>query len=92
MTFPAEISARRDPRLSLAARAVYGYLTTELDIHDVRGVSTALHADRAGVSRETFAKARDDLLRFGYLVDHGRGLRNVRRLTLAYSIAEKAAS
>lgn len=90
MTFPAEISARADRSLSPIDRSVYGYLTTILDCHDVRPVSSEYHCLRAGVSRRTFDKARDRLIDLGYLYNHAPGLRNVHRLTLMNSLRARA--
>ena len=86
--FPAELSFKRDSRLTPSARRVYDYLTTVLDFVEVRPVKVHLHAARAGIHHESFGGALDALAESGYLTLHGRGSGNVRQLTLAWSVNE----
>lgn len=91
MTFPAELAFRRDRGLSATARRVYDYLTTILDFTEVRAVKSQAHAEFLAVERQSFAGALDTLAARGYLVEHPRDLRNVRRFTLAWSLSVEAA-
>lgn len=86
MTYPAEHSMKRDPVISPSCRKVYDYLTTMLDFTQVRHVKEESNAPLCGVDRKTFSGAVGTLIDRGYLVEHERGLYNVRRLTLAWSI------
>jgi hypothetical protein len=86
MTYPAEIDFKRDRTISPSARRVYGYLTTELDFNEVRVLKSQYHSAQCGVDRADFIHALDALVACGYLIEHARGARNVRRFTLAYSV------
>lgn len=88
MTFPAELTFKRDPSLQPTARRVYDYLTTELDFVDVRLVKIQQHAERIATDRESFGRALDTLVVRGYLIEHDP-IGNVRRFTLAWSVASQ---
>lgn len=85
MTYPAEIDFRRDRTLSSSERRVHDYLTTELDFNEVRSVKSQIHCEQCGVDRADFIRALGALVRAGYLIEHARDARKVRRFTLAYS-------
>ncbi len=86
MTYPAELQFKRDRALTPAARRVYDYLSTVLDFVEVRSVKVEMHAEAMGIDRETLMRSIDCLALAGYLIDQPRGPRNVRRLTLAWSL------
>lgn len=85
MTYPAELDFKRDHTLSASARRVYDYLSTILDFTQVRAVKSQLHAPPSGVERVAFMRALTDLGERGYLVEHARDTRGVRRFSLAWS-------
>lgn len=89
MTFPAELTFKRDVALSPTARRVYDYLTTELDFLEARLVKIQQHAERISTDRESFGRALDALVDRGYLSEHAP-LGNVRRFTLVWSIPTEA--
>lgn len=86
MTFPAELSFKRDITLSPTTRRVYDYLTTTLDFREPRRVKTQIECERVGTNRERFGDALTALVEAGYLVEHERDTFNVRVFTLAWSI------
>ncbi len=86
MTYPAELQFKRDRALTPGDRRVYDYLSTVLDFVEVRSVKIQMHARAMGLKRETLMRSIDCLVRIGYLIDQPRGQRNVRRLTLAWSV------
>lgn len=86
LTFPAELSFKRDRDLTPTARRVYDYLTTTLDFRQPRMVKTHLECAKIGTDRETFANALNALVVAGYLVEHPREMLNVRVFTLAWSV------
>lgn len=90
MTFPAEVSFKRDRTLSPSARRVYDFLSTALDFTEVRAVKVQITCERVGCNRKTFGLALDRLVSAGYLVEHARDLHGVRRFTLAWSIRSNA--
>ena len=90
MSTPAEFAFRRDRRFKLAGIRVYDHLRERLDHSDARPVKLWVLCDGkigAGVDREAAIKALNDLVAFGYLIEHARGYANVRRFTLAWSVA-----
>lgn len=86
MTFPAELTFKRDRTLSPTARRVYDFLTTMLDFTEVRAVKSQINCIHVGAARAAFGLALDQLAVAGYLVEHARDLHGVRRFTLAWSI------
>jgi hypothetical protein len=86
MTFPAELTFKRDRTLSPTARRVYDFLTTVLDFTEVRPVKAQINCEHVGTNRGSFGRALDQLVGRGYLVEHARELHGVRRFTLAWSI------
>lgn len=86
MTFPAELSFKRDRELTPTARRVYDYLTTTLDFTQPRRVKGQIECTAVGTDRETFRLALNALVEAGYLVEHERDTFNVRVFTLAWSL------
>lgn len=86
MTYPAELSFKRDRTLAPTARRVYDFLTTTLDFTEVRAVKAQITCVEIGTNRESFGRALDRLVGSGYLVEHTRDLHGVRRFTLAWSV------
>lgn len=87
MTFPAELTFKRDLSLPPTARRVYDYLTTVLDFREPRPVKTQIECEYVGTDRETFSSALTALAGSGYLVEHPRESRSVRVFTLSWSVA-----
>lgn len=89
--FPAELAMKRDRAIPPSARRVYDYLLTALDFTQIRPAKEDVHAPLAGVDPKTFRAGVTLLIDRGYLIDHGREMHNVRRLTLAWSLASPTA-
>lgn len=86
MTSPAEYAFRRDRSLSSSERRVYDYLSTVLDYKEERNVKSQIQHEECGVGRRQFLAALDTLVARGYLIEHARAERGIRRFTLAHSI------
>ena len=86
MTYPAWFDLHKDPVIaqSPSASRVYAYLLEnprcQFEIQDVKAW---LIAEQRGMARDSVNKALDLLVDRGYLIEHGRGQNNVRRLTVA---------
>ena len=92
MSTPAQLTFRRDRRFKLAAIRVYDYLLGRLDHVEVRAVKLWELTDpdlpeSPAVDKEAAIAGLDQLVGCGYLVEHPRGERGVRRFTLAFSVA-----
>ncbi len=88
MTCPAELTFRRDRRLTPSAIRLYNYLSTALDHCEVREWKVYAMAEAVGISEKSAVAAVRQLLALGYLIGHGRAVRNVHSLTLAWSVAD----
>lgn len=86
MTFPAWFDLHRDSVIAShpSAGRVYAYLLEnprcQFEIQDVKAW---LIAEQRGMARDSVNKALDLLIERGYIIEHGRGQNNVRRLTVA---------
>jgi len=90
--FPASLTFDRDHRASAVAAKVYRFLRTELDFVQARDVKVWVLAQSIASDREGVSTALSWLTECGYLVEHARGDRGVRRFTLAWSARNRAAS
>lgn len=88
--FPASLAFDRDARAAPVAAKVYRFLRTDLDFTQVRDVKVWTLAQRIASDRESVAAALTWLTENGYLVEHARGERGVRRFTLAWSARQRA--
>lgn len=83
--FPAFAELMRDPQVAErpAVQRVYVHLTEDPRIlYEPRDVKAWLVAQQLGMSRDTVNDALDCLIKMGYLLDHGRGQNNVRRVSI----------
>jgi DNA-binding MarR family transcriptional regulator len=90
VTFPAWFELYRDRIISQKPSAcrVYAYLLEnprcQFEIQDVKAW---LVAEELGMARDSVNEALNLLIQRGYVLDHGRGQNNVRRLTVAITRA-----
>jgi hypothetical protein len=86
VTFPAWFDLHKDRIITAKPSAirVYAHLLEnprcQFEIQDVKAW---LIADQLGMARDSVNEALDLLTKRGYIIDHGRGQNNVRRLTVA---------
>lgn len=85
MTYPAELSYKKDRCLTPSARRVYDYLSTILDFTEVREVKASVHCVECGIGKPHFLAGLNTLVERGYLTEHVPAGR-IRRFTLAWSI------
>lgn len=87
MTFPAWFDLNRDREIAKkpAAQRVYAHLieTYPRIFFDPIDAKAWLIADELGLERETVGQALAVLCDRGYLLEHGRAPRNIRRVTIA---------
>lgn len=86
MSFPAWFDFQRDRVIadSPTASRVYAYLLENPRCHfEIQDVKAWLIAEQRQMSPGTVNQALDLLIERGYLVSHGRGQNNVRRITVA---------
>lgn len=86
MTFPALLAFGTDDRRSLVVIRVYEQCVQELDFVESRDVKVWLVAEQRGMRPADVSDALSTLTEWGYLVEHARGERGVRRFTLAWSV------
>ncbi len=87
MTFPAYVAFSADPRVRRVPWRVYMLLQRErlnfITPVEVKATEVAL---TARIRPASVTSALNWLTRRGYLIEHGRGTRNERLLTLAWSL------
>lgn len=85
ITFPAWFDLHSDPVIRQNPSAVTVYaelLQIERILYEPREVKAWHLAERVGMRKQTVLRALDLLISRGYLLDHGRGDNNVRRLSI----------
>lgn len=86
MTYPAWFDLMRDPVIHArpAAQRVYAHLLQNPRIfYEPEDAKAWKIADELQMSRDTVNDALDVLIEHGYLLDHGRDERKVRRVSVA---------
>lgn len=85
MTLPAIYDLLADDRVSRTAHKVYVRLlqTHPRILSEPTEVKAWALARQLGTHRDRVNEAIERLLERGYLIDHGRGTNNVRRITVA---------
>lgn len=85
--FPALTDFPLDPIVAAhpASQRVYLRLIAVLDFTTPRDVKSWVLAEELLVKKSTVIGALTLLIERGFLIDHGRSMNNVRRLTLAWS-------
>lgn len=95
MTFPAWFDLNRDPviRDKPSAYSVYAHLieTYPRIFFEPTDAKAWLIAEVTGLARDSVNESLDLLINRGYLILHGRGLNNVRRVTMAITRGPVAA-
>lgn len=95
MTFPAWFDLNRDPAIrdKPSASAVYAHLieTYPRIFFEPTDAKAWLIAQVTHLARDSVNESLDLLINRGYLIDHGRGLNNVRRVTIAITRGPVAA-
>jgi hypothetical protein len=86
--FPAYAQLADEPALSAATWRVYMHCLTCLNLVEPCPIKVWAVAMELGVSESTARQALEWLIERRYLVGHGRGVRRVRTLRLAYTKAE----
>ena len=84
--FPAWFDLQRDRVIAdtPAASRVYAHLIENPHCHfEIQDVKAWLIAEQRGMSPGTVNAALDLLIKRGYVISHGRGQNNVRRVTVA---------
>ena len=89
MHYPASIAFDRDSRVSFVTIKVYCRLRTELDFVEVREVKGWALARSVASGASDVSSALSWLTEQGYLLEHGRGHRNVRRFTLTWTVGPR---
>lgn len=86
MTFPAWFELHRDAVIIRhpACSAVYANILNRPNaFHDPQEVKAWLIAEQLGFEKKTVIAALNLLVARGYLAEHARGFRRVRRFTIA---------
>lgn len=95
MTFPAWFDLNRDPAIAAkpSAQRVYAHLieTYPRIFFEPTDAKAWLIAETTHLHRDSVNEGLNLLLARGYLLDHGRGLNNVRRVTVAITRGPVAA-
>ncbi len=84
--FPADASFESDRRARVGHIKVWRYAKNWLDFTEVREGMRWHIARITGVDEPDVKAALDDLVAWGYLLEHPRGYANVRRFTLLWSV------
>jgi hypothetical protein len=87
-SFPAAITFASDNRKTFVIQRVYDRAQTELDMHEVREAKAWLWADALAMDKGDVLDAWNWLVANGYLLEHERGERLVRRFTLTHSVRD----
>lgn len=86
MTFPALDTFADDIEVGHMTWRVYMHLQRhQLDIHDPRVVKIIPLSEKLRIRPASIITALNWLVERGYLIEHDRGWRGVRRFTLAWS-------
>ena len=86
MTYPAEMTFKRDRALTPSAIRLYHFLTTELDFTEARERKIYPDARAVGITEKSALGGLHQLITRGYLIRHGRTAKGVYKLTLAWSV------
>jgi DNA-binding MarR family transcriptional regulator len=85
MTFPAWDTFEEDARIKTWHVKVYRYCRRTLDFREERLAKRDVVADRTGIDKADVTRTLNDLVAWGYLVEHPRDPDGARRFTLAWS-------
>lgn len=86
MTFPAWYDLHKDRVIAANPSTIRVYahlLENPRCTFEIQDVKAWLVAETLGMARNSVNDALDLLINRGYLIDHGRGQNNVRRITVA---------
>lgn len=86
MTFPAWDAFEADRRVRLQHLKLFRFARRTLDFREVRMLKQGAAAEQTGLDRSDLRRALNDLVAWGYLVEHQRGDRHARQFTLAWSV------
>ncbi len=84
--FPADAAFEQDARARIGHIKVWRYAKHWFDFTEVRDGPRWHISKLTGVNEPDTTAALDELVAWGYLIEHPRGDRNVRRFTLAWSV------
>jgi hypothetical protein len=86
MTFPAWETFEADARIRLQHVRLFRFARRTLDFREIRLLKQGTAAERTGLDRSDLRRALNDLVAWGYLVEHERADRQARQFTLAWSV------
>lgn len=84
--FPADLEFRRDNRRNFTTTRVYDRCKDEFDLHEIREARAWHWAMKLEMDKGDVLRAWNWLVKHGYLIEHERGEKGVRRFTLAHSV------
>lgn len=91
MTFPAWDSFDGDRRVKARHLHVYRWCRKNFDHTEIRDRKLETIAKESEVHLTQVSKVLDDLVAWGYLIEHESGRYRERRFTLAWSVRERVA-